>query len=339
MFMFDEGDPMRLWMFLGAAPLYLVHLAGLIWAVVFIRRCPGPAVCVMVASLLALVSWLVLPFVMGSYQRRVFDYGGDWELFEFWLRVHAVVSGLLSALIWALMLIASLGWRRRVSADAPALAVSAPPRAAPQAASSGPASYAGAPPQPAAFAAPSLPGKPISKAVFLGVTFGAFAFSMLLSIPGLLLMYGSRDEDVQIGGALLSCGSFFPAILGVVMLVILVYKLWAALPPQYARTTPGKAVGFLFIPFFNFYWVFQAYWGWACDHNRAADALGIAPRRASEGLAMTICVIAVASVLPFVGILLGLVNLVLMAVYFNGAIGAANAMIAHRAGQTTLPHA
>ena len=34
------------------------------------------------------------------------------------------------------------------------------------------------------------------------------------------------------------------------------------------RTTPGKAVGFLFIPFFNLYWVFTTYVGLAKDWNR-----------------------------------------------------------------------
>ncbi len=329
--LFDEGlDPMRWWLIGGAVPLYLVALAGVVWALVSIRRCPWPAVCVLVASLLAVIDWLVLPFLMSWQHRRVFEYGEGWELFEFWLRAHAVVSGLLSAAIWGLMIAAALGWRgKRAPVEvAPPLG---PATAAPTTPQATPAATPPAAP-PVASTPASPPPAPISKGVFLGVTFGAFGVSMLLSIPGLLLIYGSRDEDVQIAGALMSCGSAIPTVLGVVMLLILLYKLWAALPPHYARTSPGKAIGFLFIPFFNFYWVFQAYWGWAKDHNRAADALGLAPHRASEGLALAICVVAVASILPFVGIFLGLVNLVLMPIFFNGAINGANALTAARAG-------
>jgi hypothetical protein len=31
--------------------------------------------------------------------------------------------------------------------------------------------------------------------------------------------------------------------------------------------TPGKAVGFLFIPLFNLYWMWQVFYGWAKDYN------------------------------------------------------------------------
>ncbi|MCF7928195.1 MAG: DUF4328 domain-containing protein [Spirochaetales bacterium] len=34
------------------------------------------------------------------------------------------------------------------------------------------------------------------------------------------------------------------------------YKNWAFVDPDLRKTSPGKAVGFSFIPFFNFYWVF-----------------------------------------------------------------------------------
>ncbi len=52
-------------------------------------------------------------------------------------------------------------------------------------------------------------------------------------------------------------------IYGMVILAILVYKIWVPIQDGDVRTTPGKACGFMFIPFFNFYWIFQAYWGWS----------------------------------------------------------------------------
>ena len=51
-------------------------------------------------------------------------------------------------------------------------------------------------------------------------------------------------------------------VLGLLALIykcILLYRLWSLVPPEEAATTPGKAVGFQFIPFFNLYWNFIAY--------------------------------------------------------------------------------
>ncbi len=53
-----------------------------------------------------------------------------------------------------------------------------------------------------------------------------------------------------------------------VLLLRLLYKAWAALPPTRARTTPGKAVGYLFIPFYNLYWCWTAFPGFASDFNQ-----------------------------------------------------------------------
>lgn len=41
--------------------------------------------------------------------------------------------------------------------------------------------------------------------------------------------------------------------------MVLLYRLWRLIPPEKARTTPGQAVGFMFIPLFNLYWAFVAF--------------------------------------------------------------------------------
>ena len=48
---------------------------------------------------------------------------------------------------------------------------------------------------------------------------------------------------------------------GGILMCMLHYRLWKLIPKDVAQTTPGKAVGFMFIPFFNFYWISVSYLG------------------------------------------------------------------------------
>jgi hypothetical protein len=82
-------------------------------------------------------------------------------------------------------------------------------------------------------------------------------------------------------------------IAGSIVGLVHLYRAWYCLQPGGARATPGQAVGFLFIPFFNLYWYFIAYKGLADDWNRIMDSyedLHGAPRFESGiFLAFAIC--------------------------------------------------
>ncbi len=56
-----------------------------------------------------------------------------------------------------------------------------------------------------------------------------------------------------------------------VVAFLFVYSSWALIQNDIPRTTPAKAAGFLLIPLFNLYWVFQAIYGFAVDYNRYAE--------------------------------------------------------------------
>lgn len=64
--------------------------------------------------------------------------------------------------------------------------------------------------------------------------------------------------------------SFVTLIAGILLLII-IYRSWKVVQDGYASTTPGKAIGFLFIPFFNFYWLFKAFAGLSVDQNSFID--------------------------------------------------------------------
>ncbi len=63
------------------------------------------------------------------------------------------------------------------------------------------------------------------------------------------------------------------------------YALWRILPSHFAMLQPNQAVGFLFIPFFNCYWVFRSYVGITKGLNAVADSEEIPGMRANTHLA------------------------------------------------------
>ena len=59
----------------------------------------------------------------------------------------------------------------------------------------------------------------------------------------------------------------FSIIAALVFFYLMLYRFWDLIQDGEARTTPGKGVGFCFIPFYNLYWNFIAVWGLAKDMN------------------------------------------------------------------------
>lgn len=62
-----------------------------------------------------------------------------------------------------------------------------------------------------------------------------------------------------------------PIVYGAIVWLRLIYLMWQAIQDGHARVTPGTAVGFLLIPFFNFYWVFRAIACFPKDYNNFVD--------------------------------------------------------------------
>lgn len=94
--------------------------------------------------------------------------------------------------------------------------------------------------------------------------FGLMMFVVPIFIASLIF----ADQPWVIG---LICAFEIPLFAGAVLQYILIYKFWQVIQDGFARTSPGKAVGFLFIPFFNFYWMYVAYHGLAKDMNAYID--------------------------------------------------------------------
>ncbi|MBM3157088.1 MAG: hypothetical protein FJ004_07355 [Chloroflexi bacterium] len=108
---------------------------------------------------------------------------------------------------------------------------------------------------------------------------------------------------------------------------VFIYKAWASIQDGYVRTGPCKALGFLFIPLFNLYWIFQAFWGFAVDFNKYVVRNNVtAAPRLPEGLFLAFCILYVATIIPFVGIAISLANFVIGAILISKVCDAVNAL-------------
>ena len=70
----------------------------------------------------------------------------------------------------------------------------------------------------------------------------------------------------------------------------ILHKLWRLIPAKEAKTTPGKMVGFLFIPIFNLYWNFIAIYGLAQALNSQTRRHEIKNKKVSKGLCLIFCI-------------------------------------------------
>jgi len=155
--------------------------------------------------------------------------------------------------------------------------------------------------------------------------FGSYLAAILLTYPftiGPLIGGEGTIEPEHVPFVVI--GSAF-SLYAVIVFFVLLYKMWKIVPLELARTTPGKAVGFLFIPIFNFYWVFPAIWGWTKDFNNFLRQRQIDSQHVSESMGLAIAVFWVIGGLvgtisgfagvPAIGWIVGFPNLILIPVF------------------------
>lgn len=167
-------------------------------------------------------------------------------------------------------------------------------------------------------------------------SFNAYLLTLYLSVAvaigaGIAAIYGG---SAYIG--LLGLASVFVLISGISSLIIL-YHLWEYLIAQFKAEgltpsieTPGKAIGFLFIPFFNFYWIFMAYGRLSADLNKLAE------RRYSSvpipsGMGILVSFLMLSSAIPLIGMITGFFSaFIILPVFLSKAINSAVAIPARR---------
>jgi predicted Ser/Thr protein kinase len=115
---------------------------------------------------------------------------------------------------------------------------------------------------------------------------------------------------------------------------ILHYACWKALPVRHRRTTPGMAVGLLFVPVFNFYWTFVSLRRLASGFHAWSDEHPDRQIRPAGGLAIGKATSFVASWTitgPVLAPIVAIVDVVLFALYYRAVAHNANEVIAAEA--------
>ncbi len=110
---------------------------------------------------------------------------------------------------------------------------------------------------------------------------------------------GLNEPLLWVGGLIFTIAEIY--------FLVLLYRVWRFIIEESqacglvtAIETPAKAIGFLFIPFYNMYWVFQAFGKLPRDLNALANAKGNAGM-VPESLGITAAFFSVLGLIPGVG--------------------------------------
>lgn len=162
------------------------------------------------------------------------------------------------------------------------------------------------------------------------------ALIFILAMAGMLPGYFHNLPDVSTEilaiGITLAFLCLAAIVLGTVMRYMLIYRAWEAIQDGNAYTTPGKAVGFLFIPFFNLYWIFRAWYGFARDYNRYIERHAITTSKLDKRLFLAFSILYVCSAIPYLDYLAFLPLIAMLIITANQTIDAVNSLPALEAG-------
>ncbi|HCL55707.1 MAG TPA: hypothetical protein DHW82_01690 [Spirochaetia bacterium] len=126
-----------------------------------------------------------------------------------------------------------------------------------------------------------------------GVLAGAYILVEHLVYSNFLLSPENLNPTTLVSALLFYLLGFGFLITFFVFFMIYIYRSWDLIQDEHSRVTPGIAVGFLFIPFYNFYWVFKAYYGWALDYNYFIERNKIEAAPVSEKLFLLNCLLPI----------------------------------------------
>jgi predicted Zn finger-like uncharacterized protein len=111
---------------------------------------------------------------------------------------------------------------------------------------------------------PRSGGTALSKTVFVYCWMAVRVIAGILGALGLVLAIQKGAKSTLI--ATFAASDVF-LVCSVAIELTLFYKMWTAIKGSQPSVSPGRAVGFLFIPVFNIYWALLMVTGFAEDYN------------------------------------------------------------------------
>lgn len=139
-----------------------------------------------------------------------------------------------------------------------------------------------------------------------GVSMGMLAALLVMFAALVVAILGGaiENEDLTLGAVAVLVLALFVRM---PLALVWIHQAWASLPFEERYTnsgraiTPGQAIGFLFVPFYNLYWAFAMSMGLCEALDRYARRSG-SVQRTSSGLAVAAGVV---QLIPYVNFLLG----------------------------------
>jgi hypothetical protein len=173
----------------------------------------------------------------------------------------------------------------------------------------------------------------LSKTFYLGSILGAPIVAVAIVVMGFIGAIGGAVSGSETA-AQAGIGAMFGVmglawllmLYGLAVQLMLIYKAWSAIQDGQARATPGKAAGFMLIPLFNLYWMFQAIYGYAQDYNKYIARHGHNVPPLQENLFLFYPISVVACIIPLVNMVAGLAALVLAILVAVKIIDSVNAL-------------
>jgi hypothetical protein len=180
---------------------------------------------------------------------------------------------------------------------------------------------------------PATPGAAeprLRKGFYLGTLAAALGVPLLLNAAVLVLVLtqvwkSQRLHDLVPILVLVGMGVLL-IIYGAAVMCAFIYRMWAAIQDGHARTSPSRALGFLFIPIYQFYWVFQAFPGFAKDFNVYAARHSLNVPRLSPGLFTAYAILCIVAMLPWLDVLLSPAIIIVGLILVSRVCDAVNAI-------------
>lgn len=161
----------------------------------------------------------------------------------------------------------------------------------------------------------------LTKGFFLwSIALGLGIADVLKTVAGIAARIGASDVLGLQGLA------FIPMLYGAIVMLVLYHRMWGSIQDGHARTTPGKAVGMLFVPFYNVYWAFQVVWGFSKDYNAYIERHGTEAAPLPERLFLANVVMSFLTWIPVVGYFILLANYLITLVIVWKICDAVNAI-------------